>query len=602
MTKKVKNVILERNIHIMGKIIERHPWKYLDEFRGKDFNGEWPTFPEMLQIQVKRNGDRPYFTDFEGSNGSKNTLTYNQVFEKVTVLANWLIANGIKKGDKVVVSGKNSPEWGVVYLATLYASGIIVPVDNGLHEPDVCNIIKRSEPKIAIVDSEKIDFLSKEFPSLLIKSLNSKKDDYVYNLKAENTVELNEPVSENDTAAILFTSGTTGIPKGVMLSHKNLICDGFIAQTNLTIHSTDVFYALLPVHHAYTMQAAFIVPLECGAEIVFGKSMAVTRLMKELKEGKITIMLGVPLLYNKLLAGINKGLKSKGPVVVGLMGFLRGISFLVKKLTGKNIGKSLFKAVLQQANIYTLRVAICGGGPLTKGVFKQYQAMGLDFIQGYGLTETAPILTLNPCEHFKIESIGRDFSPYEDLRIQNTETGEYGIGPDFIGEIVVKGPMVMQGYYKMPEETAAMYNKDGFLKTGDLGWMDNEHYVMLCGRAKNLIVTNGGKNVYPEEIEDGFQLYTDIQQVTVQGYYKDGDTSSEEIEALIYPSDDMYNRLNVDRTADPENEKVLKEVNEIVAKVNKTFQSYSHITKVTILKEALEMTTTLKVKRNYKKN
>ena len=160
----------------------------------------------------------------------------------------------------------------------------------------------------------------------------------------------------------------------------------------------------------------------------------------------------------------------------------------------------------------------------------------------------------------------------------------------------------MQGYYKMPEETAAMYNKDGFLKTGDLGWMDNEHYVMLCGRAKNLIVTNGGKNVYPEEIEDGFQLYTDIQQVTVQGYYKDGDTSSEEIEALIYPSDDMYNRLNVDRTADPENEKVVKEVNEIVAKVNKTFQSYSHITKVTILKEALEMTTTLKVKRNYKKN
>ena len=151
----------------------------IDEFRGKDFNGEWPTFPEMLQIQVKRNGDRPYFTDFEGSNGSKNTLTYNQVFEKVTVLANWLIANGIKKGDKVVVSGKNSPEWGVVYLATLYASGIIVPVDNGLHEPDVCKIIKRSEPKIAIVDSEKIDFLSKEFPSLLIKSLNSKKDDYI---------------------------------------------------------------------------------------------------------------------------------------------------------------------------------------------------------------------------------------------------------------------------------------------------------------------------------------------------------------------------------------------------------------------------------------
>lgn len=586
----------------MGKLIERKPWAYLEQFRGNELKGEWPTFPELLSIQVKLNGDRPLFTDFEGPDGSKNTLTYKQVFDKVTTLAKWLIENGIKKGDKVAVSGKNSPEWGVSYLAVTFASGIVVPIDNGLHEPDVCNILKRSEPKIALVDDEKIGFISKEFPDILIKSLNpSKPDDYVYNLKATADVPFNEPVQEEDTAAILFTSGTTGVPKGVMLSHKNLICDGYIAQTNLTIYNTDVFYALLPLHHAYTMQAAFICPMVAGAQVVFGKSMAVTRLLKELKEGQISVMLGVPLLYNKLLAGINKGIKSKGPIVVGLMALLRGLSFFVKKCTGKNIGKTLFKAVLNQASIATLRVAICGGGPLAKTVFKQYQAMGLDFIQGYGLTETSPILTLNPCEHFKIESIGRDFSPYEEIRIQNMETGEYGSGPGFIGEIVVKGPMVMQGYYKMPDETAAMYNKDGFLKTGDLGWMDDEHYVMLCGRAKNLIVTSGGKNVYPEEIEDGFQLYTDIQQVTVQGYYKEGDDSAEEIEALIYPSDDMYNRLGVNRDNDRENPDIVKEVSEIVSKVNKTFQSYSHITKITILEKPLEMTTTLKVKRNYKK-
>lgn len=586
----------------MSSTSNTKPWDFLDEYRGKDFYGEWPTFPELLRIQVKRFGERPYFTDFEGENETKNTLTYSQVFANIEKLAKWMISQGLKKGDKVAVSGKNSPEWGTVYLATLYASGIIVPIDNGLKEADVLNILNTAKPKIIIADDEKIEYLSKSYPDAIQKSLNkTKPEDYVYNLKSDKDVEWNPAPVEDDTAAILFTSGTTGKPKGVMLSHKNLISDGYIAMTHLTIYPTDVFYALLPVHHAYTMQAAFIVPMESGAEIVFGKSMAVSKLMKELREGKISIMLGVPLLYNKLLAGINKGLKSKGPIVVAIMSLLRTISFLVKKLTGKNIGKALFKPVLTQANIYTLRVAICGGGPLTKGVFKQYQAMGLDFIQGYGLTETSPIITLNPKEHFKIESIGSVFEPYEEMRIQNTETGEYGIGKNFIGEIVVKGPMVMQGYYNMPEETAAMFNKDGFLKTGDLGWMDKEKYIMLCGRAKNLIVTSGGKNVYPEEIEDGFQLYTDIQQVTVQGYYKDEEKSVEDIEALIYPADDLYKRLGVDRLADPENKAVFDEVSSIVAKVNKNFQSYSHISKITILKEPLEMTTTLKVKRNYNK-
>ena len=161
----------------------------------------------------------------------------------------------------------------------------------------------------------------------------------------------------------------------------------------------------------------------------------------------------------------------------------------------------MFKAVLQQANIYTLRVAICGGGPLASSVFKQYNAMGIDFIQGYGLTETSPIITLNPIEHFKIESVGKDFAPFEEIKIINGEKTSTPRGMQDVGEIVVKGPMIMQGYYNMPEETAKMFTEDGFLKTGDLGWKDSEGYVMLCGRAKNLIVTNGGKNVYPEEIE-----------------------------------------------------------------------------------------------------
>lgn len=584
----------------MSKLDSKLPWSYLEEFRGKDFTGDWPTFPELLRIQVKRNGSRPFLTDFDGPHGAKQSYTYQQVLETVEKLAKWMISNGLKKGDRVAVMGKNSPEWAVVYLATLFASGIIIPVDNGLHEPDVINVVNTAEPSFVFCDDEKVPFYNNNFPTLKTFSLNSAdKDTYIYKLSALNDVAYNEPATENDTAAILFTSGTTGKPKGVMLSHKNLISDGYIAQMNFNHYNTDVFYALLPIHHAYTMQAAFINPLESGASIVFGKSMAVSKMLKELKEGKITVMLGVPLLYNKLLAGIRKGIKAKGPVVAGILTFASAVSFIVKKVLHINIGKRLFKPVLEQASIYTIRTAISGGGPLAASVCRQYNAMGIDFIQGYGLTETSPIIALNPVEHFKIQSVGKDFSPYEDIKIIDTEKVISKKGVEEVGEIVIKGPMVMQGYYKMPEETKAMFTEDGYLKTGDLGWMDKDRYLMLCGRAKNLIVTSGGKNVYPEEIEDAFQLYDDVQQVTVRGYYADDDKTSEEIEALIYPSDDLYKRLGFERNNEFVQEEVLEAIQKTVNKVNKTFQSYSQISKVTLLKEPLEMTTSQKVKRNF---
>ena len=580
--------------------INNIPWKYLDDFRGTEFKGEWPTFPELLRIQVKRNGERPCFTAFDGPNDSRRTLTYNEVLANVTALADWLVENGLKKGDRVAVMGKNSPEWATAYLAALFASGIVVPVDNGLHEPEVVNIVNTAEPKFVFCDDDKAYFYKNNCPGLKIYSLNPEAGDrFIYNLKAKAKPEPNEPSTEYDTAAILFTSGTTGKPKGVMLSHKNLMSDGFIAQRNFNHYNTDVFYALLPIHHAYTMQAAFINPLQTGASIVFGKSMAVSKLLKELKEGKITVMLGVPLLYNKLLSGIRRGIKAKGPFVAGLLGFVSWLSYMIKKIFHVNPGKRLFKAVLEQASIYTIRVAISGGGPLAASVCRQYNAMGIDFIQGYGLTETSPIIALNPVEHFKSESVGMSFAPYEEIKILNPEKVITKKGVEEVGEIAVKGPMVMQGYYNMPEETKAMFTEDGFLKTGDLGSIDSEGFIKLCGRAKNLIVTSGGKNVYPEEIEDAFQLCDEIQQITVRGYYADEEKTSEEIEALIYPSDDLYKSLGFERNNEFVQEEVLDAVQKIVSKVNKNFQAYSQISKVTLLKEPLEMTTSQKVKRNF---
>ena len=218
--------------------------------------------------------------------------------------------------------------------------------------------------------------------------------------------------------------------------------------------------------------------------------------------------------------------------------------------------------------------------------------MGIDFVQGYGLTETAPIITLNPVAKFKIQSVGQYFYEYMDMKILNPD--EKGVG-----EVAVKGPMVMQGYYQMPEETEKVFTEDGYFKTGDLGWLDKDNYLMLNGRAKNMIVTAGGKNVYPEEIENAFQLCTDINQITIQGYQPDKRSQAEEIEALIYPSDDLFTRLKIKRDDKIGGEAIKKEIQANVDKINRELQSYQRISKVTILEAPLEMTSTQKVKRNY---
>lgn len=565
------------------------PWAFLDTYRGSVFKGDWPTIPQMFLISVRRYPDRPCFTDFDPE---KKTLTYSQVKERVEKLAQWMLEQGVERGDRIAVTGKNSPEWATVYLAALFAGCIIVPIDYGLHEKEVENLLKAAKPKIFFVDEEKYAYFDANSHGARIYSLNKQRTDrYAYNLTSSQIRDFPEN-AEDDTAAILFTSGTTGVPKGVMLSHKNLVADCYIAQTNLDIFHTDVFYALLPIHHSYTMLAVFIEALSVGAEIVFGKTMAVSRMLKELKEGKITMLLGVPLLFNKLLAGILRGIKEKGFVVYALMKTLMGISYLIKKIFRVNPGKKMFKTVLEKASISTLRIAICGGGPLAPSVFRVYQELGIDFIQGYGLTETSPIVALNPIENFKIESVGKNFYPYMEMKILNPNE-------DGIGEVLIKGPMVMQGYYNLPEETKSVFTDDGWFKTGDLGRLDAEHYLYLAGRAKNMIVTEGGKNVYPEEIENAFQLYTDIEQITVKGYIMDKTTKSEGIEALVYPSDDLYKRLGLIRGAQDSIDTAKNEIQEIVDKVNKELQPYARISKITILLEPLEMTTTKKVKRNF---
>ncbi|GHV43174.1 long-chain-fatty-acid--CoA ligase [Spirochaetia bacterium] len=564
---------------------EYTPWAFLDEYRGKNFRGQWPTLPEMFRITVSRFGERPCLTIYEPD---RISLNYNESMKIVEAIARWLHSKGIRKGDAVAVTGKNSPEWAAAWLGILFAGAMVVPIDYQLKDEETELLLKTSRAKLLFVDEEKYERYAstqgrQNHPELQeVISLRKGIGTYLYDLDGPQA-EI-EGAAETDLAAILFTSGTMGAPKGVMLTHQNLVSDCYLAQgTPFPVYHTDVFYALLPLHHAYTMLAVLIETLSTGAEVVFGKRMVTKAILKDLKEAKITMLLAVPMLFNKVLAGILRGIRAKGPVVYALISCLMALSGLIKKIFKVNPGKKMFHSILDAASLTTLRTCICGGGPLAPSVFKKYNQLGLDFVQGYGLTETSPIINLNPVDHYKETSVGKVI-PQVDMKILDPD--ERGIG-----EVILKGPVVMKGYFEMPEETAAAFTADGYLKTGDLGYLDSENYLYLTGRAKNMIVTEGGKNVYPEEIENEFQLFEEIDQILIRGFMLDKKMKTEGIEALVYPSPDFYK-------ADTPKDTIKTRINAIISEVNLRLLPYQRITKTTILDEPMEMTTTKKIKRD----
>ena len=558
---------------------------FLEPFKGKLFNGDIPTLAEIFQIAAARYPDKKCLTTY---NPDKFVLTFREARDKILTLAASLVERGVKPGDRVILTGKNRPEWAVAYYAIATAGAIIVPLDYTLHEDELKNLIEFSEPVAALVDKEKYDVVKTLLPAdAPYYSLDPGKDNYV--LALENApLEKPVPREVNDLVAILYTSGTTGIPKGVMLSNSNLVNDCFLAQMNMQIYHTDVFYALLPVHHAYTMLSVLVVGIAQSAEVVFAKRLVVKEMLKDLKDGQITIFLGVPMLFNKLIANIMKGVREKGIVLYGIVRFLMFISGILKKC-GIKVGKKLFgKMILDKANLSSIRICISGGGPLPASTFRMFNQLGLDFVQGYGLTETSPIVTLNPIYHVKVKSVGLVL-PEINVKIINPDK-------DGRGEIALKGPTVMQGYYRNPSATDAVMDLGGYFYTGDMGYLDKENFLYLTGRKKHIIVTSGGKNVFPEEIEDRFQLYPEIEQILVRGFYIDGkkkEAAGEMIEALIYPSEDMRS------TGDPDG--IQKKLEEIVNNVNRQLASYMKIARVRVVDQPFEESSTKKIKR-YKVN
>ena len=563
----------------------KNPWLSIKEH--KDIiKGEWPTIPEMFEVSLKRFPDRPCFTVIDKE---KHTKSYREEYIEVMKAASLIKDAGLQKGDKVLLNGKNSREWATAYLATLFAGCVICPMDNQMPINRVAELSNFAECKFIFADFDVLEKLSNLnspwFDNLKGKCLlagKSEKYPKIYHLDVE-PLEKKVEVSEHDMAAILFTSGTTGNEKGAVLTHRNLTSNVYQAADGFTVDETDTLYALLPLHHSYCCTAVLLESIMHGAECLFGHGIIISRMLNDLKRGHVTVFMGIPLLYNKLLAGIEKKLVEKGKLVNGLMKTMMNSNLWCKMNFKKApFNKFFAKKILSQLGLDNTKVLICGAGPLSPEVFRKYQALGLNFLQGYGLTETSPILTLNPTEHFKLDSVGRVLE-FIDMMIADPNA-------EGIGEIRVKGPNICQGYLKDKEHTEELFDENGYLRTGDLGYLDDENYLYLKGRSKNIIVTEGGKNVFPEEIEDMFQLFSEIDQILIRGYQAKPGVPSEKIEAVLHLSDDY-------KKACPDKDEQRKHIESIIDGVNKKLASYKKIEKITILEEAMEMTTTKKIKR-----
>ena len=549
-------------------------------YQGKKYMGQWPTFREMMEISEERFPDNEAFKAIVPK---VVTFTYKEALKKIREIAYYLVATGAKKGDHIAVTGKNSPEWALAYFAISFAGCIIVPLDYSLHIEDMEKILAFGDVDRIFIDGEKIDEIDKEgklFKEKISLEPESKGYKYVLDLTGPET-ELPKLHAE-DTAAMLFTSGTTGTPKGVMLSFSNFMSSTLSSQRLFDVYPTDVFYAILPIHHAYTMTAVLLETVISGASCVFGKRLVTPIMLKELREGKITLLLAVPILFNKLLAGLMAGVHKQGPFKENLIHFLMGFSGFMKKVFHVNLGKKIFgNMLLSKISLDKMRLCICGGGPLPPSTFKQFNQLGIDFVQGYGLTETSPIININPIEVYIEESVGIPIPGVEEKIVSPDEDGN--------GIIYVRGPQVMKGYYKNDEATEEVLSSDGWLNTGDVGHIDSNGFLYLTGRAKSIIVTEGGKNVFPEEIEDKFQLFNEIEQCCIIPYMINKEMKTEGIRMVIYPTEAYLKEHGMEETS--------RHMEEVVESVNKDLQSYKKITMVTVVDQPLPMTSTKKVKR-----
>lgn len=570
------------------------------------------TIPEMFDYSAQQHGSSVamrYFTQ-----GRFPDITYAELKQKIDHFARGLGKLGFSPGDKAALLSENRPAWGTAYLAVLKSGGVTVPLDPQLKGPELSHIIRESGARFAIV-SAKFAF---DLEELVADIAGFDTLIYMDGLAATSAPELEEgtephfqrvsyhevtssgaqenfdlpKVNPEEVATLIYTSGTTGQSKGVMLTHKNIMSDIAALQQAIEFQPTDNFLSVLPLHHTFECTCGFLTPLSGGAMITYARSLKSRELLEDIKRNNVTILLGVPLLFEKMLTGLLKAVEKKPASARALFKTgLVGVR-MVKKLTGYDAGAQVFKGLREKAGLSSLRFLISGGAPLPPEVAEGFTTLGIGFLQGYGLTETSPVLTLNPEDKPKAAAIGKAL-PGVEIKIMNPD--EKGIG-----ELVVRGAMVMKGYYNNPKATAEVL-RDGYFHTGDSGWVDEEGYYYVAGRIKDVIVTAAGKNVYPEKVEFALAKSPYILETLVLGRAPEEATPKrvrrEQVWAIVVPDYEYFDQIAQERGIAFDEAKIEATIKEEVSKRCAEIADYKRVKYFTIREEEFEKTSTRKIKR-----
>ena len=523
-----------------------------------------------------------------GKDVSYTNISYTQFGDDLRYLGTALIHLGLEN-KRIAIIGKNRYEWVISYFSVLNGVGITVPLDKGLPEQEIESSISRSHAEAVIFEKEYIDIMKNiASKNLGVKEFICMDDNQTSNFKTiSSLIELGKQltakgdnhfnehkIEPNEMATIIFTSGTTSMSKAVMLSNKNIASNIYNLDCAEKIFSTDVNMAFLPLHHTFG-STGMLLFLSHGATNVFCDGLRY--IQANLKEYKVTTFVCVPLLleamYKKIYAEIEKQGKTK------LIKFALKVSnFLLKFKI--DIRRKLFKQILDNLG-GKLRFVVSGASAIDKNVAKGFHDFGILTVQGYGLTETSPVLSAENEKCIKYGSIG---VPLPEVEIRINNPNEEGIG-----EIIAKGPNIMLGYYEMPKETAEVL-KDGWFYTGDLGYFDKDGFLFITGRQKNVIVLKNGKNIYPEEIEQLVSNLPYVSECMVFGIPKGDD--------LIVSLKIVYNKDYVKDHYKNLSEEQLKEVIwKDIKNINSTLTNYKHIKNLIITDEPMVKTTTQKVKR-----
>lgn len=558
----------------------------------------------MLNTSVELYGDNVAFRQKFEKDKPFREITYREALDTVNGLGTALIARGLK-GKRISVIGENCYQWATSYLAAVCGTGVVVPLDKELSAEELKQLIIEADVS-AVIFAKKYEKMFKEMMAsgdtklevLVSFSGFDQCGEGVFSWETlveegKKLVEggdrsfIDAEIYADEMSILLFTSGTTGIAKGVMLSHRNICEDLMSAPTILNVNTWDIFFSVLPVHHTYECTCGFLMPLYKGASIAYCEGLKY--IVKNLAEVQPTMILAVPLIFESLYNNIMKNVRKQGKE--GLVRKVLALNKVTKKV-GLDLNKLLLKDILKVFG-GRMRVLISGGAAIDPAILQFFNDLGFISVQGYGLTECAPMAALNPDRHryMRNDSVGH-LLPGMEVKIEDKNE-------DGIGEICVKGPNVMMGYYNMPEETAKVIT-DGWFHTGDLGYVDDEDFIYITGRKKNVIITANGKNVFPEELEYYLGRSNLVSESMV---WAQEDKSGQDtvIVATIKPDMEEVEEV-IGKEAAGDAAQVEKLLWAEVDKINDNLPFFKKIKKITVRREEFEKTTGKKIKRFVESN